>query len=67
MAVLIFHSPVDETVGIENARHNYEAARHPKSFVCFDGADHVLTRRPDAEYVVEVISAWANRYTEAPA
>ncbi len=66
-ALLIFHSPIDVTVGIENARQIYEAARHPKSFVCLDGADHMLTRRPDATYVAEVISAWANRYIEAPA
>ena len=64
-ALLIFHSPVDETVGIENARHIYEAARHPKSFVTLDGADHMLTARPDADYVAEVISAWANRYIPA--
>jgi len=65
-ALLIFHSPVDETVGIENAGHIYGAARHPKSFVCLDGADHMLTHRPDAEYVAEVISAWANRYIAMP-
>ncbi len=57
----------DETVGVENARHIYEAARHPKSFVCLDGADHMLTRRPDAEYVAEVISALANRYIDPSA
>lgn len=64
-ALLIFHSPVDEMVGIENARQIYESARHPKSFVCLDGADHMLTQRSDAEYVAEMISAWANRYIEA--
>lgn len=61
-ALLVFHSPVDNIVGIENARQIYEAARHPKSFVCLDGADHMLTDRADAYYVAEVISAWANRY-----
>lgn len=65
-ALLVFHSPVDDTVGIENARHIYQAARHPKSFVSLDGADHLLTARPDAYYVAEVISAWANRYIAAP-
>ncbi len=44
-ALLIFHSPVDEMVGIENARQIYETAPHPKSFVCLDGADHMLTQR----------------------
>ena len=63
-ALLILHSPIDSTVGIENARHIYEAARHPKSFVTLDGADHMLTNRADAYYVAEVISAWANRYDE---
>ena len=64
-ALLIFHSPVDEMVGIENARQIYETARHPKSVVCLDGADHMLTQRSDAEYVAEVIRVWANRYIEA--
>jgi putative redox protein len=64
-ALLVFHSPGDDIVGIENARLIYEAARHPKSFVSLDGADHLLTGRPDADYVAEVIAAWANRYIEA--
>ena len=66
-ALLVFHSPVDDIVDIGNARHIYEAARHPKSFVCLDGADHMLTDRADAYYVAEVISAWANRYNEETA
>ncbi len=61
-ALLVFHSPVDAVVGVENARHIYEAARHPKSFVCLDDADHMLTNRDDAYFVAEVISAWAMRY-----
>ncbi len=63
-ALLVFHSPVDGIVGIENARRIYEAARHPKSFVCLDSADHMLTDRADAYYVAEVISAWAGRYNK---
>ena len=66
-ALLLFHSPVDEIVDIGNARRIYEAARHPKSFLCLDGADHMLTNRADAYYVAEVISAWANRYNEETA
>ena len=66
-ALLVFHSPVDDIVDIGNARRIYEAARHPKSFVCLDGADHMLTDRADAYYVAEVISAWANRYNEETA
>ncbi|MCA9626243.1 MAG: alpha/beta fold hydrolase [Myxococcales bacterium] len=61
-ALLVFHSPEDETVGIENAQQVYQAARHPKSFVSLDGADHLLHRRQDAEYVSEVLSAWVSRY-----
>ena len=64
-ALLVFHSPTDDTVGIENAAMIYQAARHPKSFISLDGADHLLTGRPDAYYVAEVIAAWANRYIEA--
>ena len=61
-ALLIFHSPTDTTVGIENAARIYQAARHPKSFVSLDGADHLLTRPEDAEYVARVLGAWAGRY-----
>jgi alpha-beta hydrolase superfamily lysophospholipase len=61
-ALLILHSPTDELVGIDNARRIYEAALHPKSFVGLEGADHLLTRRADAAYVAELLSAWAARY-----
>ncbi|WP_420457424.1 alpha/beta fold hydrolase [Rubrivirga sp.] len=61
-ALLVFHSPQDATVGIEQARHLFEAARHPKSFVSLDGADHLLTDPADARYVADVLAAWATRY-----
>jgi putative redox protein len=61
-ALLIFHSPRDGTVGIENASAIFTAARHPKSFVSLDGADHLLSRREDARYVAAVLTAWAGRY-----
>ena len=61
-ALLVFHAPRDETVGIENAGHIFTAARHPKSFVSLDDADHLLTRKSDAVYVAGVLSAWARRY-----
>ena len=61
-ALLIFHSPIDTTVGIENARQIYSIARHPKSFVSLDAADHLLSREVDSCYVGEVIAAWSKRY-----
>lgn len=61
-ALLVLHSPGDMVVGIDHARRIYEAARHPKSFLSLDGADHLLSRREDSEYVAEVVSAWASRY-----
>jgi len=61
-ALLIFHAPRDEVVGIDNAGAIFQAARHPKSFVSLDDADHLLTRREDAVYVAEVLAAWASRY-----
>lgn len=61
-ALLIMHAPGDRVVGIDNARRIFEAARHPKSFVSLADADHLLTRRQDAEYVAEVLAAWASRY-----
>lgn len=65
-ALLVFHSPIDELVGIENARILYDAARHPKSFISLDGADHLLTNPEDAAYVASVTAAWASRYVDIP-
>jgi putative redox protein len=61
-ALLIFHSPQDETVNIKNAEELYIAAHHPKSFVTLDGADHLLSNSNDSKYVGNVIAEWANRY-----
>ncbi len=61
-ALLIFHAPLDQTVGIENAQEIFKTAKHPKSFVSLDKADHLLSRRADALYVANVLAAWADRY-----
>lgn len=61
-ALLVLHSPIDELVSVDHARRIYEAARHPKSFVSLDGADHLLTKRPDSAYVARILSAWGSRY-----
>jgi len=61
-ALLVLHAPFDATVGIENASEIFLAAKHPKSFVSLDDADHLLSRRADAEYAAEVIAGWASRY-----
>lgn len=61
-ALLVLHSPQDATVGIDNAASIFQAARHPKSFVSLDGADHLLTRAEDARYAADVIAAWSSRY-----
>lgn len=60
--LLIFHAPLDETVGIANATAIFVAAKHPKSFVSLDKADHLLTRKADSEYVAAVLSGWAERF-----
>jgi uncharacterized OsmC-like protein/pimeloyl-ACP methyl ester carboxylesterase len=60
--LLILHAPTDEIVGIENAKQIFEVARHPKSFVSLDRADHLLTRREDAVFVADLVSAWCERY-----
>jgi len=64
-ALLVMHSPQDAIVGIDNAREIFDAARHPKSFIGLDGADHVLTGEHDARYAADVLAAWASRYTPA--
>ncbi len=65
--LLILHSPRDRVVGIDQARCIYEHARHPKSFVSLDTADHMLSDPRDAEYVAGLLTAWAGRYVPAPA
>lgn len=60
--LLVLHAPLDATVGIENATGIFSAAKHPKSFVSLDDADHLLTRTQDAEYAANVIAGWAERY-----
>lgn len=66
-ALLVLHSPVDDIVSIDNASAIFQAARHPKSFVSLDHADHLLTRKADADYAAAVIAAWADRYVGEPA
>ncbi len=61
-ALLFLHAPMDNQVGIDNARLLFQAARHPKSFVSLADADHLLTDEADARYAAEVIAAWATRY-----
>jgi len=61
-ALLVLHAPHDAVVGIDNASTIFLAARHPKSFVSLDDADHLLTREADAEYAADLISAWSSRY-----
>jgi uncharacterized OsmC-like protein/alpha-beta hydrolase superfamily lysophospholipase len=63
--LLVFHSPVDGVVGVDHARRIFEAARHPKSFVSLDDADHLLLANPDdAAMVGHVLAAWAARYVD---
>ncbi|HHX82831.1 MAG TPA: osmotically inducible protein C, partial [Pseudomonadaceae bacterium] len=63
-ALLVCHSPLDTTVSLNEAEKIYRAARHPKSFVSLDTADHLLSRKEDSSYVAEVIAAWAGRYVD---
>jgi putative redox protein len=63
--LLVMHAPGDTTVGIDNANRIFMAAKHPKSFVSLDDADHLLTRRADADYVGALIAAWVSRYFPA--
>jgi len=65
-ALLLLHSPLDLTVDITDAEKNYKAAKHPKSFVSLDAADHLLSKSADSEYVAQTISGWASRYIPVP-
>ncbi|NQZ29988.1 MAG: alpha/beta fold hydrolase [Oceanospirillaceae bacterium] len=66
-ALMVLHAPLDSQVNIDNAAAIFEHARHPKSFVSLDNADHLLTKARDAEYAATVIAAWSARYVQFPA
>jgi fermentation-respiration switch protein FrsA (DUF1100 family) len=61
-ALLVMHSPTDNTVGIANASEIFRAARHPRSFVSLEGAEHLLTGQNQAQRAARIISAWADPY-----
>ncbi|MBD3679457.1 MAG: OsmC family protein [Rhodobacteraceae bacterium] len=63
-ALMVLHAPRDQIVGIENAQQIFVAAKHPKSFVTLDGADHLVSDPADAEYAAEVIATWSRRYLD---
>jgi len=63
-ALLVLHSPSDQVVELKNAEEIYNLAKHPKSFISLDGADHLLTNKIDAEYASEIISSWVTRYIQ---
>jgi putative redox protein len=63
-ALLILHAPTDDIVGVDDAGELFGWAKHPKSFLTLDGADHLLRRREDAAYAGQAIAAWANRYLD---
>lgn len=65
-ALLVMHSPQDTLVGISNAEEIYSAARHPKSFISLDGADHLLMKKEDSQYVGMMIGSWASKYLHVP-
>ncbi len=66
-ALLVMHAPGDRTVSVDNAAEIFMRAKHPKSFVSLDDADHLLSRKQDAAYAAEVIAAWASRFIDPPA
>jgi putative redox protein len=61
-ALLVFHAPTDTVVGIDNAARIFKAARHPKSFISLDKADHLLMNPRDSQYVGSLIATWASIY-----
>ena len=63
-ALLVMHAPRDTVVGVDNATEIFKAAKHPKSFVTLDSADHLISKASDAEYAADVICAWAQRYMD---
>lgn len=60
--LLILHSPIDTIVEIKNAEQLYHNAKHPKSFITLDDADHLLTNTNDSNYAGNIIGTWVQRY-----
>ncbi len=65
-ALLVMHAPLDDTVSVDSAAQIFMAAKHPKSFISLENANHLITRSEDAEYVAEVIATWSTRYINRP-
>lgn len=65
-ALLVMHAPLDAVVSVDSAAQIFTAAKHPKSFISLDDADHLITRAVDAEYAADVIATWAARYIQRP-
>lgn len=66
LPLLVAHSPTDTTVDIDNAAEIFQEARHPRSFISLEGADHLLTARGQAQRAAHIISAWADQYLDEP-
>ena len=64
-ALLVMHAPTDAVVSIDHAARIYDVARHPKSLISLDGADHLLSKERDARYAAELLAAWATHYVDA--
>ncbi len=64
-ALLVMHSPLDDIVSINEAEKIYTLAKHPKSFVSLDNADHLLSKKADADYAAGIIAAWSDRFIDA--
>ena len=62
--LMLFHSPIDDTVSIDNATNIYQTAKHPKSFISLDEADHLLTKERDSRFVGSMLGTWADRYLD---
>jgi len=62
MPLLILHSPFDMIVGIDNATEIFLAAKHPKSFVSLDNADHMLSDHNDSSNAGNLIASWVGKY-----
>lgn len=60
--LIVFHSPDDQIVSIENAYEIFNNAQEPKNMISLKGATHLLDKKEDGLFVARIIALLCERY-----